>query len=476
MRKPISTTAVWLALLLVALPAAAQNLTGTLRGTAELEDGSGVPGVLVTATSPSLQGSRTAVTSETGQWLIRNVPPGEYIVTFELEGMATTQSSASVSLGQATPVNVTMQVQSEEETIVVTGELPSVLASSEVSTTYDFETVNDLPIDRTPAAIANLAPGLSDNGPNGGQVSISGAFAYDNVFLIDGVDANDNLFGNTNPVFIEDAIADIQVLTSGISAEYGRFTGGVINVITKSGGNEFTGTLRADLTNDDWRNETPLESESETDLQDDVNEIYSGTIGGYVMKDRLWFFGAARDESISAQRLLFQTQIPTATSQEEERFTLKGTLNLADRHQIQATFTDREQTGVRPSFNASATPDTVRTRQDPSDLGVLRYSGILSSSLFLELQGSEKTFRFQNSHGIGADQTPGTPSFIANTPFFDDFGNFGGHYNAPYFDGSDPENRDNEQIRADLSYFVDTQSLGSHDLKIGFEDFSSFRT
>ncbi|MEM1179028.1 MAG: TonB-dependent receptor [Acidobacteriota bacterium] len=477
MRNLKLTAILVVAATLVALPVVAQNQNGSLRGSVELADGAAVPGVLVTASSPNLQGTRTTVTTESGQWILRNLTPGAYTVTFELEGMTTVQSSATVSLGQETPVNVEMGVQTETETILVTGELPSVLASSEVSTTYDFETVNALPIGRTPQAIATLAPGLTDNTPNGGQVTISGAFAYDNVFLIDGVDANDNLFGSTNPVFIEDAVADIQVLTSGISAEYGRFTGGVVNVITKSGGNEFSGTLRADLTNDDWRSETPIEEDAGTELQDDIAEVYSGTLGGYVMKDKLWFFAAARDEAVSSQGTLSQTFLPFVNSQDEERYTLKGTLNLADKHQIQGTYTDRDQTGTRPSFGFSATPNTLRTRTDPSDLQVLRYSGILTSSLFLELQASEKTFQFNNTHGLdAAGAAPGSAAFISNSPFFDFFGNFGDHYNAPYFDGRDPENRDNEQIRADLSYFVDTASAGSHDLKIGFEDFSSFRT
>ena len=474
--KLISGLALFLALALAASPLLAQGQTGALKGTVRLADGAAVPGVLITATSEDLLGTRTTVSTESGQWILRNLPPGEYTITFELEGMATLQSSATVSLGQETPVNVTMQVAAEQETIIVTGELPSVLASSEVSTTYDFETVNNLAIGRTPAAIATLAPGLTTNTPNGGQVTISGGFAYDNVFLIDGVDANDNLFGTSNPVFIEDAIADIQVLTSGISAEYGRFTGGVVNVITKSGGNEFSGTLRADLDNDDWRSTTPLEDERGTELQDDLNEAYSATLGGYVMKDKLWFFGAARDEESSNQGTLSTTGTPVVRSVEEDRYTLKGTLNLADKHQIQGTFTDREQVGVRPSFGFSATPDTVRTRNDPSDLKVVRYSGILTSSLFLELQASEKTFTFQSTHGLDASTTPGTASFIENTPFVDFLGTFQDHYNAPYFDGKDPEDRNNEQIRADLSFFADTASVGSHDLKIGFEDFSSFRT
>jgi hypothetical protein len=475
--KLISGLALFLALALAASPLLAQGQTGSLKGTVRLDDGSAVPGTLVTTTSDALLGTRTTVTSETGQWILRNLPPGEYTLTFELEGMATIQSAATVSLGQETPVNVNMQVQAEKETIIVTGELPSVLASSEVSTTYDFDTVNNLAVGRTPAEIATLAPGLTTNTPNGGQVTISGGFAYDNVFLIDGVDANDNLFGSTNPVYIEDAIADVQVLTSGISAEYGRFTGGVVNVITKSGGNEFSGTLRADLENDDWRAKTPIEEENDTELQDDISEAYSATLGGYVMKDKLWFFAAARDEESSSQSTLSTTRLPVISSIEEDRYELKGTLNLADKHQVQATFTDREQVGTRPSFSFSATPDTLRTRTDPSDLKVARYSGILTSSLFLELQASEKTFTFMNTHGVDASTTPGTQSFIDNSPFYDFFGNFADrHFHAPYFDGKDPEDRNNEQVRADLSFFADTASAGSHDLKIGFEDFSSFRT
>ncbi len=453
------------------------QLTGSVSCNVKLEDGNPVPGVLVTVTSPALQGQRTASTGETGECIVRSLPAGVYTATFELEGMSSIQSSATVQLGQTTPVNVTMKVQDQQETIVVTGELPSVLASSEVSTTYDFEQVNNLALTRTPAAIASLAPGLTNNTPNSGQVTISGGFAYDNVFLIDGVDTNDNLFGSTNPVFIEDAISDLQVLTSGISAEYGRFTGGVVNVVTKSGGNEFTGTLRADLTNDDWRDTTPLEDQNGTTLQDDLNEVYSATLGGYVLKDKIWFFAAGRDQESSTTASFFKTGLPQVNTVEEDRLEVKGTFNIADKHQLQGTYTDRNQSGVTTAFAFSATPNTFRTRDDPSDLKVARYSGVLSSSLFAELQYSEKSFTFQNSHGLSADTTPGTPGFIAESPFFafGFTGNFGGHYNAPYFDGKDPENRDNEQLAASLSYFLDTSSVGSHDLKVGFEDFTSFR-
>ena len=456
-------------------PLAAQgNQAGAVRGRVTLPDGSPVPGVQVTFESTALQGMRTAYSNENGEYIARGLTPGSYKLLFTLDGMATIESSADVALGQVTPVNIEMQVSSQSETIVVRGELPGVLASSQVSTTYSFDEVNNLPVfDRAPDDIALLAPGLNDNSPNANQLTISGAFAYDNVFLIDGVDANDNLFGSSGPVYIEDAIADVQVLTSGISAEYGRFSGGVINVITKSGGNRFEGTLRADLENDDWRSETRLEEEQGTELQDEISEIYQGTLGGYVLKDKIWFFAAGRDQSLSETDAFFVTGLPEPETEEEERVEFKLTGNVADKHQLQAQFTDREQTETDSSFSFSATPDTLRARTDPSDLRVARYNGILTSTLFGELQASEKTFGFRYEHGVGADRTPGSASFIQNTPFFDFFGNSGAHYQAPYFDGTDPEDRDNEQLAGALSFFLDAPVAGTHDLKFGVEDFTS---
>ncbi len=461
----------------VAAPAFAQGTQyGTIRGSVTLADGTPAAGVEVTATSPAQPGERTAVTTATGEYILRNLVAGPYTLTYELEGLSVHQSTATVSLGQTTPVDVTMTPEVVEETIQVTGERASLLASSEVSTTYTADQVNKLPIARTPDAIATLAPGLTDNTPNAGQVTISGAFAYDNIFLIDGVDANDNIFGDVNFVYIEDAIADTQVLTSGISAEYGRFSGGVVNIVTKSGGNEFSGSFRADLDNDDWREKTPLEEERGTELNDSINEIYSATLGGYVMKDKIWFFGAGRDAETSTQLTLAETGIPFAATNEEERYELKGTFNLGNRHQLQGQYTDRDQTGITSSFQFSATLSTLRSRRDPNWLRVARYNGALTNSLFAEAQWSEKHFGFRNTHGDEGlvESSPFfailgvTPSgSIVNTPDV--------HHHAPYFDGTDPEDRDNEQLYGAGSWFADSASFGSHDLKLGIEDFTSTR-
>ncbi len=107
---------------------------------------------------------------------------------------------------------------------------------------------------------------------------INGAFAFDNVFMLNGVDVNDNLFGSPQNLFIEDAIEETQVLTSGISAEYGRFSGGVVNAITKSGGNTFSGSLRLNLTNPAWTNETPFEEENGIERDSTVNRTLRGDV------------------------------------------------------------------------------------------------------------------------------------------------------------------------------------------------------
>ena len=121
------------------------------------------------------------------------------------------------------------------------------------------------------------------------------------MFLLDGVDINDNLFGNANNLFIEDAIEETQVLTSGISAEYGRFSGGVINAVTKRGGNKFTGSFRVNFTNPSWRDETPFEKDSDITREDKLSKFYEATLGGPIVKDRLWFFAAGRKESSDTQ-------------------------------------------------------------------------------------------------------------------------------------------------------------------------------
>ena len=210
-----------LPLLIVTTTAAQGVQTGEVSGTVSSSDGLTLPGATISAAGPALQGVRTVVADAKGNYVIRALPPGTYKVTFEMSGLSPRSENVVIELGRQTVVNATLALEGVAENVNVTAEVSTAgLTSPAVGANYTATEINQLPTGRTPALIAELAPGLTANTPNSGQVTISGGFAYDNVFMINGVDVNDNLFGSAQPVFIEDAVEQTSVLTSGISAEY----------------------------------------------------------------------------------------------------------------------------------------------------------------------------------------------------------------------------------------------------------------
>jgi hypothetical protein len=446
--------------------------TSTLTGKVVDAQGAVLPGVTVTATSPALIGTRTTVTEANGNYLLRALPAGSYTVSFNLEGLRPVEVAVDLPLGGTARADATMELASVEETIVVTGESSAPLTTSTVGANYTADEVNALPIGRNLAAIAALAPGLTTNTPNAGQVTISGAFAYDNVFLVNGVDVNDNLFGTANNLFIEDAVAEVQVLTSGVSAEYGRFSGGVINAVTKTGGNTFSGGIRADYSRPEWRDETPFEDERGIEREGDLSKFYTLTLGGPILRDRIWFFLAGRDTEATTSGTYATTGIPFDQGQENRRYEAKITGNITPNHSLQAAYTENETTDIgRPAFAFSIDPRVAVTRTLPNELKVVSYTGVFTSALLGEARWSEKIFGFRNSGG--------TSTNIIDSPIlalgFNPAVPANSHYNAPYFDSTDPEDRNNEQIAGSLSYFFTNEAIGSHDVKFGVEEYTSTR-
>jgi outer membrane receptor protein involved in Fe transport len=435
-------------------------------------DGSPLPGVTVTITSPALIGERVAASGASGDYIVRGLPPGVYSVLFTLVGMNSVQRSVTVPLGSPARADAQMELTAAEETITVTGETASALETTTISTNFKKEEIANLPLTRTPAAIAELAPGLTDNTPVGGQVTINGSLAYDNSFLINGVDVLDPIFGQANALFIEEAIEETQVLTSGISAEFGRFTGGVVNTITKSGGNEFSGTFRTDFDRADWRDETPFEDERGVKREGDLNKTYSATLGGPIVRDRVWFFAGGRDSETGIARTLSLLGTPFTTDETQTRLEGKVTFNITDQHTIQGSYLDVERTQAN---NVQLTPIDLRAvspAEFPNTGWVVGYQGSFTNNLFGELRYSEKEFTF-----LG----PGNTSRDIEDSVFWSVGIADGtlanrQFHAPYFDATDPEDRNNEQLYGALSWFLSSESMGSHDIKVGAEEFTVIRT
>jgi hypothetical protein len=291
--------------------------TGTIRGAVSDQQDLPLPGVTVTISSPALQGQRTAITAMAGTYVFRALPAGDYQVSFDLSSFAPLKRAATVPLGGSIVENVTLMPAGLSEVVNVVAAAPAPLATPVIGLNIKPRRSRRSPR-RARSGIATLSQ--ADRGtPNSGQVVINGAFAFDNVFMLNGVDVNDNLFGAPQNLFIEDAIEETQVLTSGISAEYGRFSGGVINAITKSGGNVFSGSYRLNLSNPNWVVETPFEVANGTSHTSKYNESHEATFGGPIVKDRLWFFTAGRLSSIDTQASFDQTGVPYTETDDNQR-------------------------------------------------------------------------------------------------------------------------------------------------------------
>jgi hypothetical protein len=455
--------------LLFAGTATAQVQTGILTGTARDTAGLVLPGVTVTVQSPALMGERTGVTDMNGVYVLRGLPPGSYVVRFELAGMAPVEETTRVELGGTTSVDATLAIAALAEEVTVTA-TPAPIATPTGGQNYRWEDLAGLPQPRTLSGIASLAPGLTTNTPNVGQLAISGSFAYDNVFLVDGVDVNDNLFGTPNNLFIEDAIEETQVLTSGISAEYGRFSGGIVNAITRSGGNDFSGSYRLNFTDPAWTRQTPFERERDITRESDLSQVHEMTFGGPIMIDRVWFFGAGRFQDTAATDTFPETGIPVTRETTNIRGEIKGTATLWPNHTLQGTYLNNSTSQTQPTFTFSIDPNTIVDRTLPNTLGVVNWNGVLSPTLFGNFQVSRKVFGFRDSGGTSTD--------IVDSPYLSRAGlGVPGslHYNAPYFDSTDPEDRNNWQFAGSLAHFRSTETLGTHDVKAGFEFFNSTR-
>ncbi len=443
--------------------------TGTIRGVALDAQGLALPGVTVTVSSASLQGTRTAVTGANGDYELVGLPPGEYSVVFFLDGFEDVARTAVVSLGGRVGVNAVLAPAGVTETVNVLGVVPTPIATIENSSNMTDDEVNALPVGRSLFGIAAIQPELTTNTPNNGQVTINGAFAYDNVFLVDGVDINDNLFGTANSLFIEDAIEETQVLTSGISAEYGRFSGGVVNAITKSGGNTFSGSVRANLWKPTWTARNPYEVENEVPQEGDIadNVTYETTLGGPIALDRLWFFGANRIQRRSSTESFDQTGISYNETSRNDRYQLKLTGTLTPGQTLSGSYMRSPTARMGPTFGFSIDPTSITESKRPNDLVVATYRGAIGSSLAAEVQYSQKRFGFRGSGGTSTD--------IYDSPFITLTQELG-HYNAPYFDATDPEDRNNRQVTGNVTWFASSPTFGSHSVKAGFERYTSTNT
>ncbi len=274
---------------------ASAQTTGQISGTVTDSQGKVVPGVAVSATSPQVQGARTAMTDSTGQYRLPTLPPGVYSIKAELSGFQTSeQGGVSVSLEKTSVVDFKLAVGGVTATETVTAEAPQVnTTTASGGVTVSEQMFSNLPVQRNFYGLTRLAPGVTSDAVGPTALGSSGA---ENQYLIDGLNVTGVVAGEERKEVNFDLIQEVNVMTQGLPAEYGRMTGTMVQAITKSGGNTFHGGIfgygngAATTANDNTAAKRP----TWTTTVDNVGHAWDsgGTLGGFIVKDKLWFFAA----------------------------------------------------------------------------------------------------------------------------------------------------------------------------------------
>jgi hypothetical protein len=453
--------------LTAAASASAQSTTGTISGRVIDTQDRAMPGVTVSVESASLQGVRTAVTSDTGDYVMALLPPGAFSVTFELSGFETQKRTTTLAPTQVLPLDVVMGPAAVSETVEVVGRTVDVLTrTAQVATNFSQTTIAALPTTRDVNAALLLAPSVHATGPHGAY-SIAGSMSFENLFMVNGVAVNENLRGQPHDLYIEDAIQETTIAAAGVSAEYGRFGGGVVNVITKSGGNAFNGSFRDTLHNDSWRALTPFPADTKADK---VLPTYEYTLGGPVIRDGLWFFTAGRAQKTEEARTLVTTNIPYTFTNALTRYEGKAIYSPNGNHRFEGAYTrsTEDQTNVAQNTATAMDMNSLYDPQRQMDLLTVGYNAILTPSFFVESRFSMRNETLKDVGGTFTDLVRGTLLLDGSRSLR--------RYWAPTFCGvCEPEERDNQNIFVKGSYFLSTSGLGSHHLVLGYDNFNDHR-
>jgi len=309
---------------LMAAPAllADGTLLGTIGGRVVDQDGKALPGATVEVTSADKGFQRTAVSDSGGAFNFPLLQPGPYIVKITLAGFQSFESTNNVVQPEkTTAISATLKLATTAEAVTVMGEVPLVDKQNTTATTnVDSTLTQKLAVGRGYQNLISFAPGVSNN--SGGNPNVHGSLSSTNLYLFDGVDSTDPTTGTFGQNFNYEAIQEVNVSTTGISAEYGRSQGAYVNVITKSGTNQFHGSFKLILTNDDWNSQnkgvSPITGASFARTKNDTTvKDYAYTLGGPFWQDHVWFFGAYENTSnTAAAAQTFQSPVyPNNTGQ-----------------------------------------------------------------------------------------------------------------------------------------------------------------
>ena len=459
LQRALMTTAIFAVLVLPSGTTWAAT-TGQLSGVVVDQDGAPLPGVRVSVSSPTqIGGARATETDVQGWFQYPRLNPGYFRVLVEIDGFLTQElTEVQVRLDRMTQVHVTMSPATFGDAVTVTETTP-VIDPERVSTgqTFTEDFLQDAVVGTNVrwfyGQIPLLAAGTSSTWPGGESgegwnISLLGSTGSENIFQVDGLDTSHPYWGGAQITLPFDSIQEVAFESGGFGAEFGRGTGGVINALTKSGSNVFSGTFDARYRDNSF--ETSGEH-YDPDEQESKFAIAGATLGGRFVRDRAWFFASVESQQYASTPTGAPTTYEETTNQGFVKVTGQVSpswLALGKYHR--ALFENRN--GGSNQFRAPEA--TGRFEEDQSILQA-EISGVLTQDLLWELQIGTQLAE-EDWGPMSGDSSPIS------------------HYN--YVTGMSTGNLGNmfyrntgrDQLSTSLTWFVD-DALGSHELKLGGE-------
>jgi len=382
------------------VPALAQRTTGTILGVVTDESGGVLPGVTVTLQGPLVVGLPTSVTGSDGAYRFPTVPPGEYTLTFTLQGFSTVkQERIPVPLGSTVEIGAQMKVSALQETVTVVGESPVVnVASTQIATNLNRAWVENAPQRRfTFFDLINQAAGVSPSTATSSRSQAFGGSTNENSYQLDGTDFTAPVSGAAWPWPNTDAIEEVQVLQLGASAEYGNVQGAVFNVVTRQGSNAFHGDGNFYYMN------SSLTGRNTTDAQDQGKPYHRAEfkdttwqLGGPAKKDKLWFFGSFQYQKDADSQPGTDPAFPARSSAKRIFWKVNYQVNENNKIQIQEHDDYYDIPGRATALTA---PSTIAVEHGHNPSPGVMWTNVVSNKTFVEA-------RYSGFYGIDHGDPP----------------------------------------------------------------------
>lgn len=418
-----------LAVLFLTLTASAfaqsQATTGNIEGRVLDPQGAAVPNATVTATNQQTGLEKSATSSDEGIFIISFLPPGPYTVRANATGFAQTElKDVTVTVGSKTPLDVSLSVGGASGSVTVSSEAPVIeTTQSSVSTTVNARAIENLPVNgRNYLDFATLTPGVIRDQNREGDLSVGGQKGTLNSLQVDGVDNNNTFFGQAfgrtgvRPPyqFSEESVQEFQVNQNGFSAEFGRAGGAVVNVVTKSGTNQFHGGAFEFFRDESLNANTPqLKARGITRRAPLQINQFGAWLGGPIVKNKAFFFftydGQRQQlsnvldpvgfftQSAAVQAALLPKMGTYQIGRNQDVFMLKGDVAINDKNQLTLRFNQQNFTGKNNEFTGAS--GTLEHSGD-SVAKTTTFSGSLISTL---TNTTVNEVRFQ----VAKDREPG---------------------------------------------------------------------